>query len=66
MSEKAKDRSHWIGVKCRSFDEMRILRIRQWQEVSCGERLEAAWELSKHAWKGNRDSNDEFRLQRSV
>jgi len=45
---------------------MRDYRARQWRDVPFYERLQAGWELSKMAWKGDRKTEDEFRLQRSV
>ena len=66
MHDQATERSKWIGVKCDSFEEMRVYRLRQWQSVPFYERLEAAWELSKEAWRGDRKTEDEFRLQRTV
>ena len=65
-NEDKRDVSKWIGVKCTSFEEMRDYRARQWRDVPFYERLQAGWELSKMAWKGDRKTEDEFRLQRSV
>jgi hypothetical protein len=66
MSEPSKSKRNWTAVKCDSFDAMRKLRIKQWQEVSWEERMAAAWQLTVEAWKAKGKKDDEFRLQRSV
>jgi len=59
-----KDRSDWTARKVDSFEEMERTHLRDWQEVSCEERMKAAWEMVEEAWTLKKRDPDELRFQR--
>lgn len=58
------DRSDWTVRKCESFEEMERVHIREWQKVSCAERMKAAWEMVEEAWAIQKRDPNELRFQR--
>lgn len=65
MVEK-KDRSDWVVKRCSSFEEMRVHRVKQWQDLPFMRRMDAAWEIMEESWKIKKMDLNELRLQRSV